>query len=86
MAFTEAFGVNPSRISLEEWNAEAQPEKAGFNAGVDYAQGRSPSPGSPRSARTSTPNSRLLGNGGATPEEVLARLQQTTEELIADQG
>ena len=48
-AFTEAFGVNPSRISLEEWNAEAQPEKAAFNAGVDYAQGAGRrSPGSPR--------------------------------------
>ena len=27
-----------------------------------------------------------LGNGAATPDEVLERLQQTTEEVIADQG
>ena len=47
-AFTEAFGVSPSRISLEDWNAEAQPEKAAFNAGVDYAQAPVAARASPR--------------------------------------
>ncbi len=44
-AFTEAFGVNPSRVSLEEWNAEAQPEKEAFNVGVDYAKAPPSLPG-----------------------------------------
>jgi multiple sugar transport system substrate-binding protein len=86
MAFTEAFGVNPSRVSLEEWNAEAQPEKAGFNAGVDYAQGAVALPGFASVGTDFNAQLELLGNGGATPQEVLERLQQTTEELLADQG
>ena len=84
-AFTEAFGVNPSRISLEEWNAEAQPEKEAFNAGVDYAKAP-PSLNGFASVKTDF-NSQLeaLGAGATTPAEVLERLQQTTEEVIADQ-
>ena len=67
MAFTEAFGVNPSRISLEEWNAEAQPEKAGFNAGVEYAQGAVAIPGFASVGADFNAQLELLGNGGATP-------------------
>ena len=86
MAFTEAFGVNPSRVSLEEWNAEAQPEKAAFNAGVDYAQGPVAVPGFASVSTDFNAQLEVLGSGDATPEEVLERLQQTTEELLADQG
>jgi multiple sugar transport system substrate-binding protein len=84
-AFTEAFGVNPSRVSLEEWNAEAQPEKAAFNAGVDYAKAPVSLPGF-ASVKTDF-NSQLeaLAAGTTAPADVLERLQQTTEEVIADQ-
>ncbi|MDQ3468161.1 MAG: extracellular solute-binding protein [Actinomycetota bacterium] len=84
-AFTEAFGVNPSRISLEEWNAEAQPEKAAFNAGVEYAQGQVAIPGFPSVNTDFNAQIEALGAGSATPEEAVERLQRTTEELLADQ-
>lgn len=85
-SFTEAFGVNPSRVSLEEWNAEAQPEKAAFNAGIEYAQGPVALPGFASVVADLNAQLESLGSGAATPDEVLERLQQTTEEVIADQG
>jgi multiple sugar transport system substrate-binding protein len=84
-AFTEAFGVNPSRISLEEWNAEAQPEKAAFNAGVDYAKAPPSLPGFASVKSDFMAQLEALASGAATPAEVLERLQQTTEEVIAEQ-
>ncbi|MBA3289570.1 MAG: extracellular solute-binding protein [Acidimicrobiia bacterium] len=84
-AFTEAFGVNPSRASLEEWNAEAQPEKAAFNAGVEYAKGQVAVPGFPSVATDFNAQLEALGSGSATPEDVLERLQKTLEDLLAEQ-
>ncbi len=84
-AFTEAFGVNPSRISLEEWNAQAQPEKAAFNAGVSYAKAPPSLPGFASVKTDFNAQLEALASGAATPAEVLDRLQQTTEEVIADQ-
>lgn len=85
-AFTEAFGVNPSRISLEEWNAEAQPEKAGFNAGIEYAQGPVAVPGFASVITDFKAQLEGLASGSVGPAEVLDRLQQVTEEVIADQS
>ena len=84
-AFTEAFGVSPSRVSLEEWNAEAQPEKAAFNAGVDYAKAPVSLPGFASVKTDFNAQLEALATGAATPTEVLERLQTTTEEVIADQ-
>jgi multiple sugar transport system substrate-binding protein len=84
-AFTEGFGVNPSRISLEEWNADAQPEKAAFNAGVEYAKAPPSLPGFASVKTDFMSQLESLASGAATPAEVLERLQQTTEEVIADQ-
>ena len=84
-AFTEAFGVSPSRVSLEEWNAEAQPEKAAFNAGVDYAKAPPSLPGFASVKTDFNAQLESLRTGSATPADVLERLQQTTEEVIADQ-
>ena len=85
-AFTEAFGVNPSRPSLEQWNADAQPEKEAFNAGIEYAQGQVALPGFASVIADLNAQLEALGSGAATPDEVLERLQQTTEEVIAEQG
>ena len=84
-AFTEAFGVNPSRVSLEEWNAEAQPEKEAFNAGVDYAKAPPSLPGFASVKTDFMAQLDAMAKGSASPADVLERLQQTTEEVIADQ-
>lgn len=84
-SFATAFGVNPSRISLEEWNAEAQPEKAAFNAGVEYAQGEVAVPGFASVITDFNAQLEALSAGSANPAEVLERLQKTSEEVIADQ-
>lgn len=85
-AFTEAFGVNPSRISLEEWNAEAQPEKAGFNDGIDYAQGPVAVAGFASALTDFKSQLEGLASGSIGAAEVLDRMQEVTEEVIADQG
>ena len=77
--------MNPSRVSLEEWNAEAQPEKAAFNAGVDYAQAPPSLPGFASVNTDFNAQLEVLGNRRGDPDEVLERLQQTTEEVLAEQ-
>lgn len=85
-AFSEAFGVIPPRVSLADWYAESSPANAAFASGVDTARGVVTLPGF--AAAKSDFNSELqaLAEGATSPEDVAARLQQTTEEVIEDLG
>ena len=55
------------RPSLEEWNAEAQPEKAAFNAGIDYAQGQVALPGFASVIADLNAQLEALGSGARHP-------------------
>jgi multiple sugar transport system substrate-binding protein len=84
-AFSEAFGVIPPRASLAEWYIESQPANEAFANSIDSAQGPVTLPGF--SAVTEDFNSQLegLATGSTSPEDLAARVQEVTEEVIADQ-
>lgn len=84
-AFSEAFGVIPPRASLADWYIESQPENTAFADSIAYARGVVTLPGF--SAVNDDFNSQLAGlaDGSVSPEDLAARLQEVTEEVIADQ-
>lgn len=83
-AFAEAFGPTPSRVSLQEWWAEASPEAEAFTVGVDYSEAPVPLPG--LTSALDDFNSQLpeLASGATTPEQILERLQTNEEAALAE--
>jgi multiple sugar transport system substrate-binding protein len=82
-AFAEAFGPTPSRESLADWFTEQEPELAPFIAGVDYSHSPVTAAGFDSVMQDFDAQLEALGAGSASPEEVLERLQSTSEEALA---
>jgi multiple sugar transport system substrate-binding protein len=85
-AFSTAFGVIPPRASLAEWYATEQPASAPFAASIDSARGVVTLPGYAAVKSDFNAELQALADGATTPEDVAARLQETTEEVIEDQS
>lgn len=85
-AFSSAFGVIPPRASLAEWYAQEQPDNVAFADSIDYARGPVTLPGFTAVREDFNAQLESLASGGTSAQEVADRLQQVTEEVIADQG
>ncbi len=81
--FAEAFGPTPSRESLAEWFTEQEPELAPFIAGVDYSHSPVTASGFDSVMQDFDSQLESLSAGAASAEEVLERLQSTSEEALA---
>ena len=80
--FAEAFGPTPSRQSLADWFTEQNPELAAFIAGVDYSRGPVSAAGFESVLADFDTQLEALSAGSASPEEILERLQETSEEAL----
>jgi multiple sugar transport system substrate-binding protein len=81
--FTEAFGPNPSRVSLEQWSAQESPEKAPFAAGLAYGRSQVAVPGFDSVLNDFKAQLEALSFGTVTPQEALQTLQDNGEAVLA---
>jgi multiple sugar transport system substrate-binding protein len=82
-AFAEAFGPTPSRESLADWFIEQRPELEAFVTGVEDSKGPVSAAGFESVLQDFDSQLEALSAGSASPEEVLDRLQSTSEEALA---
>jgi multiple sugar transport system substrate-binding protein len=84
-AFMQAFGPNPSRISLEQWAAQQVPENAAFAAGLAYGRTQVAIPGFDSVLNDFNAQLQGMALGDVSPQEALAALQENGEAVL-DQG
>jgi multiple sugar transport system substrate-binding protein len=84
-AFMQAFGPTPSRISLEQWAAQEQPEKAAFAAGLANSRTQVAIPGFDSVLNDFNAQLQAMALGDVTPADALASLQENGQAVI-DQG
>jgi multiple sugar transport system substrate-binding protein len=82
--FAMAFGVNPSRQSLQEWNATQRPEAAPFAA---YEASRAPVPLPSFTSVLTDFDAQLeqLATGAAKPADILDQLQANEEAALKEE-
>jgi multiple sugar transport system substrate-binding protein len=84
-AFMQAFGPTPSRISLEPWAAQEQPEKAAFAAGLTNSRTQVAIPGFDSVLTDFNAQLQAMALGDVTPQDALATLQENGEAVL-EQG
>jgi multiple sugar transport system substrate-binding protein len=84
-AFMQAFGPNPSRISLEAWAAQEEPQNAAFAAGLAYGRTQVAIPGFDSVLTDFNAQLQAMRLGDVTPQDALATLQENGEAVL-EQG
>jgi multiple sugar transport system substrate-binding protein len=84
-AFMQAFGPTPSRVSLEPWAAQEQPEKAAFASGLSNSRTQVAIPGFDSVLNDFNAQLQAMALGDVTPADALATLQENGQAVV-DQG